>query len=586
MDAAHILADPRIRAAVLGHLSPGPYPDGQDLTLDSPEAKQRHESHRALGRLAVVCRSLSGAALDALWQHVDDVSSLLRALAAFDPTRRMFTSTFTEAEWIRFRTYTSRVRELRLGDAASLHPSVWVILTRWCLREPFLPRLERLVGLNVDASSMAYTMLFASETLRSISLHVPRDTEKQVVSMAIQTIAPYFDSLSSLVVNDQASKRTDAVQFWTLPQLKTLRVLHKVTLDVQQLQALAAFPHLRVLDIALNKKIPHIDKQETHSGFLSLRELALSGPLDAIRDFVLWTAGAPLESMAIDVTYLCEEDRATYGYSYGYRSSVNPTRSLEPIYAALTPSLRHFRAIFRCHCTAEVRHFPDSRELFSGLHRAAPALQTVSFVFQDMVFLLGDDALSALTDAWPDLTELEIATRKDRPPPPAPVSSPRIDYMAEELARCRRGPRIPIEAYPIRAPKTPPPHVPPTIETVALFARAHPRLTRLVLPLFDLSARPDVVSVSRDIGHGLRELGIGALKRGVPLFRHALFPRLDLTGAEDLIPGDAGSTAGADGGSGPSTDEEKLCDRSAELRLVLRALQEGRASALRSLHAV
>ncbi|KAI0629671.1 hypothetical protein C8Q77DRAFT_1065736 [Trametes polyzona] len=589
--SSEILHSPKIRFVILEHLSPGPYPGGDALSSDSPEIKQRRESQRALARLALLNRSLSGDVLDVLWRYIDDISYVLHALKAYSPKQHILTDTITKTDWERFQGYASRVRELRVGDVAVIHPSVWVILARWCMHAPLLPKLERLIGLTIDTSSLACITLLVSESLRGIKLHIPGPAEESIVNMAILAIKPCFDSLTSLVVDDQAavhSGRPNAVRFWELSGLETLRVLHKIALTAPTVQALAAFSHLRTLQLALSK-MPPVDEKAIRSGFPNLRELELSDSIYAISAFLTATAPAKLESLAITSPNLCTQANTSYEIpgSFEYKKEV---LELKPIYAVLTPALRRFCARFSCTSGCAIRsHLSDSSVLLPGLLRAAPALQDISFVFQDTNFRVADEVLLALADGWPELTSLELATRKS-PPPAAARGRSSPDNISIHIRRYSYSPdRRP---YAPRYDPSPPRFAPlprhPSVKTVAIFAHGHPRLTRLVLPSLDLRAHPDLATVPA-LNSSLRQLEFCALERGVPLFEYALaldllFPRLDLAGAEALIPADGRSAPADAGGRGASAEGDEECDRTAELRLLLRALQEGRAGTYRNRH--
>lgn len=475
----------------------------------------------------------------------------------------MFVTDFTDADWARFQEYALRVRELHVGKFERFPAMVWVLLTRWCPRDPILPRLERLTGFEINTSSVCCTTLF-SASIKSLNLRVHFPAEDSAVRMTIQAAQPALSSVTHLTIEDMPAAtvgKEQAIPFWTLTQLHTLRVVHKTVLTIPILQSLASFTRLRTLQLHINR-MPEIHQPVANTGFLSLRELMLSGRLGDICAFIAATTPPNIESLAINASELCVSEQShDEPHTQSGQSTV---RSLEPIYAKLPPSLRHFRATLRCTCSSKY-HFPNSNKLLAPL-RTLSSLRSIAFEFDGTKFHLSDASIVALQDVWPDLVQFDIATHQPKPKQPSDPYSYGIPQALPE------GPVL-VQVYPGSYSREPRPQVPKntrdhtTIKTLALFAQAHPHLTTLGMPSVDLDALPVLGSVPL-LDHGLQHLRIYTLDGGVALFPYAcaldmLFPRLDLADAARAVITDDGS-------------------RSTELQLLLLGLQAGRVGTHRA----
>lgn len=93
---AKIFQDPRIVAAILEQLSPGPLPNSFPHEKSTAPNEGRRECQRTLATLATVSRSISSQALDALWRYVDDFRYVLFVLDAYDRETNVSTIQFTQ----------------------------------------------------------------------------------------------------------------------------------------------------------------------------------------------------------------------------------------------------------------------------------------------------------------------------------------------------------------------------------------------------------------------------------------------------------------------------------------------------------
>ncbi|KAI0644990.1 hypothetical protein C8Q79DRAFT_927267 [Trametes meyenii] len=541
-----LLQDPKITTRVLQFLDPG-------SVLE--DGTGRGECQWALAQLAIVCRATSSPALDVLWRSVDAFEYLLFAFKPYKEEKLRFDDDITDGDWSRFQEYASRVRELHMGsEIPKIHANVWTTLTRRCLDKPLLPSLQRLTGLKLDAMSMCYTMLFSS-TIKHLALETDAYSDAGAIGVAAKLVMPILGRLTSLVVDDKYyadNEERQAVSVWTLTHLHALTVKRKATLTVPIVQALATFPHLRQLTLDI-KSIPSAsDTQERIAGFDQLRELSLSGSVTNVSAFLTFVAPLHLESLEIISQQLCHDQQGP-----------PMERRLEKAFSKLPPSLRRIQVSLQCACNRV--HFEDGEKLFQPL-RPLHALQRLEFAFHGVTFSLKDRLLRALTDAWPNLSVFEVATRQMSNQSSYKYSrydTPPLDFYVKTERVVFEDVQVGLSAYNLLD------HVPPTIPTLAAFVGAHAHLERLVLPSIDLDAVPDIASVPL-LDHALKTIEVCELDAGVPLLEFALaldllFPNLDLADARRAV--------------ARGRDESARTD---ELRLLLLALRIGRTGAYRA----
>ncbi|KAI0330420.1 hypothetical protein GY45DRAFT_754527 [Cubamyces sp. BRFM 1775] len=547
MPPSDVLLNPQIRAVLLKHLSPGTIPYGDP---DQDGVALRHENQKTLARLAQVCRAISEPSLAVLWRSIDDFRFLLRPFKSYNIHSFMFTDVVTEDEWSRFCDYARRVRELRLSNVRKVHASTWTVLTRWCIREPLLPHLERLVDFEVSAMSACYAILL-SPTIRHFGLRIDSDANDTIVCMGIQIAQPLFSQLESLFVYDKRynynNRKKEDVRFWEMSHLRELRVQHEVALNQKMVDALAASPHLHSLYINI-MDMESMNGAKEAVPFPELRKLELVGTLGNINSFL--EAAAPP----------CVEEVSLHASAEGDSGAKDATALLRTILSRLAPStLRSIRVECTKRTHQDVRIGPEAT-----LEQLAtfPDLTSIVLTFADTLpFAVADDCLSSYSGTWPQLTAFEIhATPKD--------VSRRDDYARRGRGYGYGGFHV-ISSPDNHDRREPEPEPAPTIATVAAFASAHPLLKRFVLPTFDLTAVPDIASVPH-LNHGLRTLKFVGLANGVPLLPFVLtfdllFPRLDLATVE----------TGLKPGSSP--------DRAQQLLAMLLTVQAGRVGAYRAL---
>ncbi|CDO77580.1 hypothetical protein BN946_scf184936.g5 [Trametes cinnabarina] len=546
-----------ILARILEHLSPGPRPPPDGNSAAEPAAKERRVCQQTIARLALVSREVSEPALDALWRHIDNFRDLLLIFPSYDKDAERFSDIISDADWARFQSYAVRVRSLHLGNVSGVHAHVWTILTRRCPRDPLLPNLERLTGFVFNAESACYHILF-SPTIRELELKIGEEVDAGTIRLVMQVVQSTLSTLRGLKIEDDIkfdyhgkAARPPAVQFWTLTQLQDLKVVQEVSLSVEQVEALAAFPALRTLDLNL-RSMPEV-RPRSVAGFLQLRELALSGSLSCATCFVMAIQPPVLNSLAVSSQFSC-------GRTVGLGEDTK--NSIQSMSTALPVSLRRINLTIGCQCDTKT-HFTQPSDLFTPL-RSLTGLHDVVLTFRTR-FHLPDKVLYSLRDVWPELRVFKVATVKTNK---VPGGNEVHHNSYEDRGYRRRGRHYYSPSSPrtsrsrCRSPnKSTPPNDPPTLPTLAAFAHAHPYLQTLEVPAMNVSVLPalDVVPI---LMHPLREFRVSELPAGLPLYECALvldlfFPHLALSDARDAV---------AKGGQ----------DRMDELKLILLGLQSGR----------
>ncbi|KAL7277608.1 hypothetical protein ACG7TL_008535 [Trametes sanguinea] len=394
-------------------------------------------------------------------------------------------------------------------------------------------------------------MLF-SLTIRYLDVTVDAGAEQGVIRMVMQELLPILSSVQSLTVTEPACEglrsASPAIRFWECAQLRTLKVTRPTDLTREMIDSLASIESLRSLHMQI-KSLPSLNEDEKVPHFSNLHDLALCGRLPHVSAFLKATKPSGLQSLAIEISCLCDENG-------DYHKEDAAVHSLDPIYTSLASSLCRLSAVLRCDCIHEY-HFPYSDQVLAPLC-AARDLRDIFLIFEGGKFHLSDATPVDVQDAWPELTAFTTATR----PPVAARVTPRY-YHAGRLL-------VPIELHYSASVSSRDTEDHPTVKTLAAFARAHPHLERLTVPSIDLDAVPDLDSVPA-LGHKLRHSSVCALAPGVPLFDHALaldrlFPELDLGAARNCVGHGSGKPA----------------DRNGELQLLLLALQTGRLRARRT----
>ncbi|KAI0366736.1 hypothetical protein BV20DRAFT_951577 [Pilatotrama ljubarskyi] len=493
--ASRALQFPEILSSICLQLAPG-------RLKNKAHRRQRVErmlKQKTLARLARVCRAFSEPALDMLWQLLDNISHLLSVLPPFIDGGRpgggkrvyVLSRDISDPEWVRFREYALRVRELHTNHEQMrlISPSVWTFLRRRCpVGQGLLPRLVCLKSFVASEEDPGHILLVSS-TLRHLSVfaRIPETPEASwtidaAEELALKTVTPKLESLRL--------NRLPCLGPWELcsrfPHLQYLKITEPVVLENEVLRLLAAFPLLQKL--SLNVMVRLSDKLEVQpSGLGRLRELRLTGDPAALDGFLQVMHPAHLHALKLkfDDWSLCTDDEAIK-HVHSALSSVTPlTRRLSIWLAGDGPRVADL--------LKPALSFNWLTHLSITLERYIPEL------------VINDTELQTFSQAWPNLVEFELSLED-------------IDVSEDVL------------------------NVPDTLSarTLTLFAELHPFLSRLVLPYIQLfnGSIPDMETVTL-LDHGLKHLRICVVEdadhpqfRDFAWFIDAIFPNLDLSQAD------------------------------------------------------
>ncbi|KAI0330419.1 hypothetical protein GY45DRAFT_754487 [Cubamyces sp. BRFM 1775] len=544
MPPPDVLLNTGTYAALLEQLSPGPVSCDRRRPEEAGLFSPRYENQKTLARLARVCRTTSSPALALLWRSIDKLTPLLSLFKSYDNHERFFTGTITDADWMRFCEYSYCVRELHLGDLMDdIHVSVWTVLTQRCIRDPLLPRLERLANFPVSSMSACYAMLL-SPTIRHLSLLVNSNTRGPAMSLGNGLVQPILAQLTSLSVAEwgnfgYSGMMLDGICLQELSHLQELRADQWVPQN-EALGVLTRFSHLRVLHLKVSSSTFWDTELGLTDAFRTLQELELVGPLEGIDRFLRVAPPPTLEKASLVIEVNGRDD-------LGGEQMWHAILSQLPL-----STLRAFRAAYK-----SLNDYDGPLDTAAVLGMLVPFshLESLVLVSDQVTAYLYDRSLRSWQNAWPELAVFEVVVL-ERPASRRGYRSPRR--------------RSPDGGHPYVIIVNPTPYYwgdpPPSITTLTTFAAAHPQLRQFTIPALDLAKIPDVASVPH-LHHGLRILRITALVNDAPLLPFALaldilFPMLDLRAVDSRVVAPRGSAEQA----------------SQQLFAMLLAVQAGRVS--------
>ncbi|KAI0753421.1 hypothetical protein C8Q80DRAFT_1152095 [Daedaleopsis nitida] len=417
---------------------------------------------------ARACRTFSGPALDILWRDLPDILSLSRILPHHEGTiDNGYTFALhdpNEYEWCRFMEYANRV-QLTHAYGREIHPDAWNALTRRRNKSGSLfPRLKSLhLCWNDDtpleslshllAPSLTLLLCTVNRVAKGI-LENMMDALRGAVSRQCHTI--YLTPTYSL------SPRHAALvifPFWELSQLRALHLIERLAVTSFIIRALSSFQHLRTLSL----KVSYIrDRPSTLQ--LQLLEI-LEVEVESFEDAASLLVDASLPQLQ-QAKLKIELGRNQQGTSY-----------IAEIVSALATEHLQSLCVEIENCSRPL----EATAFFSPLLNS-PQLNVLKLGFladddeEPLQVNLRDEDLRSAISAWPLLRELKLTVTYHM----------RYDYY--------RKPQYGL-------PKLPAP--PPTIQSLAAFAEAHPRLEVLQLPYVCIPADM-IVTTTLTLGSGSR----------------------------------------------------------------------------------
>ncbi|KAI1788312.1 hypothetical protein LXA43DRAFT_645500 [Ganoderma leucocontextum] len=496
-----------ILVEILAYLSPGWFPwlrSDRDSDSRKSEIREDIKTRRALQRTlascARTCQAFSEPALAELWRVLDHYILLLRFL----PWRRSRNGVFDgmielepeidDRAWSRFRWYARLVCEMNgsvYPDDIGVHRNTWTLLASRLQGEPFLPCLRRL-QMPVDVLKDTMPFLFSlSPTVRVLTfefdhpwystrvlgygLSVSDDTEFLHTFLHLISGSagdPLNASMCRLLEGDTEEVMQHLRSCARLDVLQRLDLRKaRYTIDRSAVSALSRLGSLHTLRIGLSAQDPPTTPLFT--GFASLRNLSLGYLPITVLSEILTTGSLRASSLRS-----IEFDTSTKARNHAIPIS-EFQHHLSSIRATLPDELESVRLKLTYHSNTGPP--PPLSDLFAPFLSLGSLKLFEVFFRSKCVLRVADEDLRALASAWPDLEVLYIRTW-DSMRPPRGFSTTR----------------------------------PPTVATLAEFARGCPRLHKVTFPGLDVAALAEEDGAPHshfevEAHQGVRFLDVGAL---------------------------------------------------------------------------
>ncbi|KAJ7276701.1 hypothetical protein C8J57DRAFT_1310085 [Mycena rebaudengoi] len=405
--ASQVFAIDELMLLVLDYLSP---PNATRSNLDS----------RSLASLARVSRSISDAALNALWRSVHQPKSIVELLP--DDAYEIYESQegklgeyrlkrpLVSSDFVAFDKYAPRVRFVDfstssklLGRGCELLPHIKVF------RDPILPSLSEFCWEpSVENGSIEAFHLIS----RQASL--PSDTFSLLMWAEIEHPVAEPDILAETIdsFNDPLLRWLPAVKKLTLRTVHYLPGATAINLENLEylscdfpinaalLMRLADLPRLRFLDMRFLLDSPTVIPANSAS-FPMLEDLHINAPQSYIRAILALISSSTLRSL-----YLVQKDS---------HHPIEPSFFPSPA-PAYTSSLRHFTYTIPYNpVIASPRLARLALAAFAPLY-ACCSLQTFRIKINALEVVFTDADVRAMAHAWPALTTLSVAPARPRTP--------------------------------------------------------------------------------------------------------------------------------------------------------------------------
>ncbi|KZT74057.1 hypothetical protein DAEQUDRAFT_761512 [Daedalea quercina L-15889] len=487
-------------------------PGGDEITPE--EEEDRRADRHDLLNAALVCKSFTGHALDALWRELDDLLPVMQLFTeAQDPEADgtvpdgaladgldvSFSYLISETEWARFRHYARRVRVIRDSGFGTFEASMLLHLAQRNGGKPLFPCLRCLthqVGSNMDTGLLPLVastlesakLMFCGETWYGIDAEESPAIARKMRDYAVQK------SLTNLCTNAPELRRltiTDLGRASTLSPLLVCRQLrclhiHDIVFNPRSLRSLASLETVRELD--LKYELMSCDFSGC-SGLIGVESVSLSAPM-----YQIPTVLDMISSTRVRTVRITDPTR---------RAAFQDCSDVVQI-AAKFPCLDEFwLAADNSFVFSPDTSPPPSTPLMLLL---APLLQrrglrTLSINrWQPGGFALGDDDVQTFADAWPGLQSLVLTVNR-----------------AEVI---------------------------PTLDSLTIVARALPALVELELPSITILSAEQLRPRPELGPHPLRTFEVGDPDRGTEAFDaaavaqwvHDIFPRFSMPGESEGFP--------------------------------------------------
>jgi len=226
--------------------------------------------------LACSCKSFEDPVLDALWAKQRSLLLLLKSLpgdvwkeggcSVSAPTTRVFFSLLkrfirksfrrlpTMTEWVRFRKYARRMRELSRSITPDCQsPEVLSVMQLFTIKEPLLPNLKTLKLWGIKQYSIPFIPLFLSQRTTSITLGFESNLPEATVASMITTLPTLCPDLQAIYLQNIPRNPmviTAVSRMLLVTNRNTLQEYHGNSLLTEEASdVLYKLPNLRVLSV-------------------------------------------------------------------------------------------------------------------------------------------------------------------------------------------------------------------------------------------------------------------------------------------------------------------------------------------------
>ncbi|KAJ6463433.1 hypothetical protein C8R45DRAFT_1107781 [Mycena sanguinolenta] len=350
------------------------------LALEGPGSGQ------ALAALAITCKALSEAALDAIWEHLLDFERVLELFPQdlFVESEWSLARPIMPTDWDRPRFYAARVKTLKL-DAD--HDEVLKVMGPFYPSGGLLPNLRRLSrGSSNIWPDLTPLRVLLHLQLKEVSFSCsPSITHLSFLS-ALPVLCPHLTFVDLRFDGENNCPETAAVVSTLVPALQTLESL-RLNLDIHVGELnLGLLPNLTALDLT---------GLTVAGSFPRLRDLTVNS-VDAVSAIKLLSSTAILGLVKIDLSVCPAPTSPQVAELVRALKSVASSTSLKTLSLSLLPA---------DDMPADVMKAQTLRELsfFSGLK----SVHIEWFFGPD----LDDRTLEHLTISWTQLTNLHLIQR-------------------------------------------------------------------------------------------------------------------------------------------------------------------------------
>ncbi|KAH7910311.1 hypothetical protein BJ138DRAFT_1009053 [Hygrophoropsis aurantiaca] len=362
------------------------------------DAAHKHSvGHTTLAALAVTCRTFVEPALAERWRKLRGLDSLISLFPrdvweTYDPNDLDFARFPSNDEWVRFESYTSRIREIKISRGAfKAMVNVMATLSLKYHSNPsqyLFPNLQTLSWHSRCKTEFPFVHLFFPPLLRCLTLGFEGDDT--MASRLLLLFNHQCPMLTQLRLSGTVSiTHTPAVSRAQLISLQCGQI------DTSALKYLANSATLKNLSVYLSD--PSSICVVPEGGFANLQTLSLTaGDTSAVVSFLLPTQ---LSLKSIKVRIIFHESQPLLALP------------LQQLFSRLSTGLCHTR-LTQIHLLRSDT-CPQDGSLDIAALRPLFSFSKLRYVRIGGLCLFGlsDEALAELADAWPHLEELMLNRR-------------------------------------------------------------------------------------------------------------------------------------------------------------------------------